>query len=328
MTDPIFVLSPPRSFSSVVSTILGQHPELHTFPELQILWWDTIDQLLSARTQTTQRRYAPPGLIRAIAFIHEQIQDSPSCARACLWLSNNRSMTTAELFDYMRDAHAPLLCIEKSPSLSKSIDRLLRLFKLYPNAKFIHLTRSVLGNSKSLKEFFEHRDAEGISNSLTSHPLRSAQNYPLMWYGIHQNILKFRSIIPASNFLTVKGESILSNPHQVLPQICRWLGISSDPLSIESMLHPEKSPYSFFGPAIAACGNDPKFITSPQFRLMKKKPSTSDSVRQYFDVEANSNFTEYFSRQTSDTSVLQQLKDYNHTIVDLILDTESQLGYV
>ena len=326
MSEPIFLLSPPRSFSSVVSSIIGQHPQLYCFPELHLLWRDDVEHVLSSKSNITQSRFAPSGLLRAIAQIHEQVQNSASCSRAWMWLANHRSLSTMELFDYLCKAHEPKLCIEKSPGNTRSIDRMIRLFKFYPKAKFIHLTRSVVGSSKSLKEFFEHRDSNQGERKSLRHPLVK-DNYALMWYATHKSILKFRSIIPPSNFLTVKGESILTEPHSVLPQICEWLGVSTDERSIDEMLHPENSPYAFFGPRMAPCGNDPKFITNPEFRPMRRKQYSSEQVRTYLNSNDRSNFTRYYIEKSSSDADISRLQDWNQSLLELVLDIEAQLGY-
>lgn len=326
MIEPIFLLSPPRSFSSVVSSIIGQHPELYCFPELHLLWRDNVDHVLSSKSNVSQARFAPSGLLRAIAQIHENVQNSVSCSRAWMWLENNRSLTTKQLFNYLCDAHAPKLCIEKSPGNTQSIDRMIRLFKFYPNAKFIHLTRSVVGASKSLKEFLEYQESNQGQRKGLRHPL-AKDNYALMWYAIHKSILKFRSIIPPSNFLTVKGESILSEPHVVLPQICEWLGVSTDSNSIDEMLHPEKSPYAYFGPRMAPCGNDPKFITNPEFRPMRKKDYSVEQVRSYLNSSDRSNFARYYIEKSESPAIVSRLQDWNQSLLELVLDIEAQLGY-
>jgi hypothetical protein len=324
MVEPIFLLSPPRSFSSVVSSILGQHPELYCFPELHLLYRDDIGHLLSNKSNIKYARFAPSGLLRAIAQVHEGKQDSAACSRAWMWLVNNQSMTSKELFEYLCQPFYPKACIDKSPPNTKTIDRMVRLFKFYPNARFIHLTRSFVGASKSLKEFFEFRRT--VHSPAAGHPMVK-ENYALMWYAMHRNILKFRSIVPPSNFLTVSGEAILSDPRVVLPQICRWLGVSSDSSCIDAMLKPEESPYAFYGPRMAPCGNDPKFITNPEFRQMKRKKYSREVVREFLASNGKPAFTSYYLNKLEDEDAVARLKSWDFSMLELVMDMEAQLGY-
>ena len=45
--DPLVILSPARSFSSVVSTMIGEHPQLYGFPELHICTSDSLEDVIS-----------------------------------------------------------------------------------------------------------------------------------------------------------------------------------------------------------------------------------------------------------------------------------------
>src|ERR1700676_2245035 len=46
VADPVFILAPPRSFTSVIGTMVGQHPQLYGLAETKLLayknmaaWW-------------------------------------------------------------------------------------------------------------------------------------------------------------------------------------------------------------------------------------------------------------------------------------------------
>lgn len=288
------------------------------------MWRDSVEQVLTSKNNISRARFAPSGLLRAIAQAHERKQDSASIARAWMWLMNNQAMSTRELFSHLCEAYPSKMCIEKSPENTRRVDRMVKILRLFPDAKFIHLTRSVVGSSKSLKEFLEHKSSK--NRKALENPLVK-DNYSLFWYQIHMNILKFRSIVEPRNFLSVRGESILSDPHTVLPQICEWLGVSACKSSIDEMMHPEKSPYSFFGPRLAPCGNDPKFITNPEFRLMRKKDHSLDSVRSYLESGGRSSFTRHFIANSKDELTTARLTKWNNDILERLLDMESQLGY-
>ena len=46
--DPVFILAPPRSFTSVAAAMLGRHPELFALPETNLPSFDTVGDLLTA----------------------------------------------------------------------------------------------------------------------------------------------------------------------------------------------------------------------------------------------------------------------------------------
>ena len=144
MKEPLFILSPPRSFSSLVSSMIGQHPELHAFPELQIFNVPTLGDMME-RNRKRYNRLASPGSIRSIAEVHEQKQTDESCTRAWLWLQQRAGWSPVDFFNYLREQidHA----IEKTPfNCKRALETIIRTYQM-PN---IYITRSVNGNAKSL----------------------------------------------------------------------------------------------------------------------------------------------------------------------------------
>src|SRR5437667_5442869 len=82
--DPIFILSPPPSFSSFFAAMLGQHPRLYAIPETHRFvaetlheWWDTC-----AKTSFNM----PHGLVRAVAELVYGGQNELTVQLARPWL--------------------------------------------------------------------------------------------------------------------------------------------------------------------------------------------------------------------------------------------------
>ena len=336
MRVPIFILSPPRSYSSVVSSILGEHPELHSFPELQIFKFKTIEELIKQEMKGTEadieslQRYgkgekkpsnrirpAPPGLLRAISFLHEGIQNEASLTRAWLWLLNNQTMNIDELFIYLCSGFEPARCIEKTPANSSYLKRLIRILKSFPDAKFLHLTRSCLPSLKSIDEFLQLKAVSSKPKFVINHPV-------MIWYKMHSTIKRFRQFLNSEQYLMIRGEDILSEPYNVLPCICEWIGISESRESVDFMLQPEKSPYAFFGPPKIAGGNDPKFMDSPKFRLRVQKSYNANDIKSYFEIESNRWF---LSTISGSEYSLARLKAMDRKILESIFSMERSLGY-
>ncbi|MEA3277491.1 MAG: sulfotransferase, partial [Pseudomonadota bacterium] len=59
----LIILSPPRSFSSVVSTVIGQHPDLYGFPELHLFIGDTVQEVIDVEYGKANY-FGPPGVLR------------------------------------------------------------------------------------------------------------------------------------------------------------------------------------------------------------------------------------------------------------------------
>lgn len=300
MKEPLFILSPPRSFSSLISSMIGQHPELHAFPELQIFNVPTLGDMM-ARNRKRYNRLASPGSIRSIAEVHEQKQTDESCTRAWLWLQQRAEWNPVDFFNYLREQIDPQIAIEKTPFNTCNARALETIIRTYPNAKYLHLTRSVNGNAKSLKEFLKDQDqalGRKKSKQLTSRDL--TREYPAcIWYTCHRNILNIKSLVIESNFIQIKGEDLLNHPERVLRSFCTWMNIDTTATSIDSMMRPHESPYACVGPKIAGGGNDGKFMRQPVLKLRNTKQSkglhthTERAEDQHYKFDFERFFKEY-----------------------------------
>ena len=308
--------------------MIGQHPQLHTFPELQIFNDDTLAEMIT-RNQERFRRLASAGAIRAIAQVHEQEQTDESCTRAWLWIQKNRHWTSEQFFNYLRERIDPLIGIEKTPVNTWKLSRLKRIIRCYPNAKFVHLTRSVNDNAKSLKEFIKEQDKllkRKPSSELTGRAM--SREYPAsVWHICHRNIMTIKPLIKQGNYLRIKGEDLLNQPEKILTQLCKWLDIKYNHTAIQAMLRPYESPYAFVGPRIAVGGNDGKFMRSPEF-----KPKTNPREETYRDLPEqryiNLNHEQFFSQYKKlTTSDLQAIQKWSSQITSEITTMQKRLGY-
>ncbi len=331
MKEPLFVLSPPRSFSSLVSTMIGQHPELHAFPELQVFNEETLGDMM-AKNNKRYNRLASPGSIRSIAEVHEQKQTDESCTRAWLWLQKHAEWSPSEFFNYLREQVAPQIAIEKTPFNSCKASALETIVQTYPNAKYLHLTRSINGNAKSLKEFLKDQDqalGRKKSKKLTSRDL--TREYPAsIWYTCHRNILNIKPLINASNFLQIKGEDLLNHPEKVLSNFCKWMNIDITATSINSMIRPHESPYACIGPKIAGGGNDGKFMRQPVLKLKNTEKSkilrtyTEPAEDQYYKLGFKKFFKEY--KELSEYEI-KRIECWHAQLSEEIYAMQERLGY-
>ena len=330
MREPLFILSPPRSFSSLISSMLGQHPELHAFPELQIFSDETIGDMMK-KNKRRHNRLSSPGSIRAIAELHEHQQTDESCTRAWLWLQKHSEWNPSDLFDYLRKRIDPQIAVEKSPVNTCNANRLEAIIRTYPNAKFLHLTRSVNGNAKSLKEFINNQDK--LLGSVGVHQLTRralSREYPAsVWYICHRNILSMKSLIKSPNFLQIKGEDLLNHPRQMLTQFCQWMDIDVSMKCINSMLRPHESPYAFVGPKIAVGGNDGKFMRQPVLKLKKQSSKSTqthreDAEKKYHKLDSSAFFKQF---KTMSDHELRQAEAWCAQLSAEINEMQARLGY-
>lgn len=262
---PVFVLAPARSNSSVVAAMVGMHPQLYGFPELSLWRGETVGDLLADRPG---RRGLPAkartaGLARAVAEVFTGRQDTASVEWARKWLADRDGWEVAAVFDELQGRVAPLTALEKSPENSNRQDYLERLSAAYPEARFIHVTRHPVPTVKSMYRAWKPMRLWDVPDDLFHLYLIGT------WLFHHGRIRAFTESLAPQRWIRVRSEDVLNSPGRALAEICRWLGLDSGEAALESMKHPEKSPFARLGPHNAPGGNDPAFLASPKPRKVE-----------------------------------------------------------
>ena len=314
MSELLVILSPPRSFSSVVSTMIGEHPQIYGFPELHIFLGDTIREVLDAELKRSPHYAGPPGVLRALAMLHEGVQTTSTIVRAAAWLNERRDWSSKRLMDYLLEKVAPKVGVEKSPVTSIRPQFLERVYALYPNAYYLHLTRHPLPSRNSIKEFQDRK----IGKAQDTESRRSMDQF-LQWHYIHTNIVRFTNGLPLGQTMRIKGEDVLSQPDIFLPQIAEWMGLRTDQEAIEAMKHPENSPYAVPGPPPARGGNDPKFMRDPKLRKSNvRQPSLADFFAKGENIDwLSARFTTALEKSPLKMAPRQQFEEEISTMAAL-----------
>ncbi|MDE1147076.1 MAG: sulfotransferase [Azospirillaceae bacterium] len=253
LPPPVFILCPPRSFSSVICAMLGQHPDLYGFPELNLFLGDTVDELLLLPAGLMS------GLLRALAQVHEGRQTAGTVAAARDWLEARRDWPVRDLFDHLRREVAPRAAIDKSPLTALFPAALARADAGYPDARFLHVTRHPATALPSLRGHVAMAPGGGRTRKPGSREARAA----LVWCASHTRILTFTQALPPARTLLLRGEDLLADPAGVMPRLAEWLGVDRSAAALAAAHHPEASPYAHPGPRNARLGNDPHFQAAP-----------------------------------------------------------------
>lgn len=292
MTAPLFLLAPPRSYTSLINAMIGQHPQAFGLPELNLfnveqlkdLWRRVSDEI----GDDSNRRQ---GLLRAVAEIYAGEQSSATITMAQHWAAARQEKPTGDVYKELVMKLDPLIPVEKSPAYTISTKRLTRIYETFPNARFIHLVRHPIPQCKSVMNLNNGIFALFV-NALEFKDDRAIVEPQISWHDININILNFLNMVPENQQMRIKGEDIMTNPREYLAKICRWLGIRDDDAAIEEMMHPERSVFACFGPINALFGNDPNFLRGPTFRQHTPKipplddplPWRDDDQRLYPEV--------------------------------------------
>jgi hypothetical protein len=279
INQPLFILALPRSFTSVICAMLGQHPEMYGLPEMHFFSAETIGDWL----KRCERARAPiaHGPLRAAAELIYGAQTEQTITLAQGWLRRRSHYTTGLLLESLAEKVAPQILVDKSPSMVRRPEFLRRAYRMFPQARFIHLLRHPVSQGKSVMKFIQTASRTGPVPEwllrLGGNASRSGLFKPLeldpqqSWYERNLNVCEFLTSVPDSQKMQLRGEDVLTEPDLHLRHVATWLGIRTDAEAIEQMKHPERSPYACFGPKNARAGNDPSFLSNPVLRPAQVK---------------------------------------------------------
>ncbi|HEY9632050.1 MAG TPA: sulfotransferase [Coleofasciculaceae cyanobacterium] len=271
--QPIFILGAPRSFTSLICAMLGQHPETYGVPELNLFITENLEQLLQRLKGV--RQFQMHGLLRTIAQLYAGEQTILSVDMAYRWIFNRIHESTGDVYVELCGKVAPLPIVDKSPAYATKPEILTRIHKTFPNARYLHLLRHPRTQGESMMKV-----ANGVlallsgSIDYSTKPITIDPQFG--WYSLQRNILDFLSTVPAEQQMRLRGEDILNDPRSHFETLCQWLNLAWDESIFQAMLHPEDSPYASIGPYGSHLGNDPNFLKSPAFRYRSVASSYLD----------------------------------------------------
>jgi hypothetical protein len=272
MAAPLFLLAPPRSYTSLVNAMLGQHPQAFGLPEMCLfnvellvdLWRGSQGEIAENGSMVRH------GLLRAVSEIYCGEQSSATINMALRWASAREELTTAAVFQEIVAKLDPLVVVEKSPSYTMSVARMRAMLAAFPDARFLHLVRHPIAQAKSVMAINDG------AFTIKVNAFEIGEDYALMepqiaWHDLNLNILDFLDDVAPERQMCMRGEEIMGNPQYHLAAIARWAGLRDDTEAIDAMMHPERSPFACFGPINALFGNDPNFLAGATFRPHKPK---------------------------------------------------------
>ena len=267
MAAPLFLLAPPRSYTSLVNAMLGQHPQAFGLPEMCLFNVDTlVDLWKGSKTEIAENgSMVRHGLLRAVAEIYCGEQSATTVNMALAWASRREEWETGRVFQEIVAKLHPLVAVEKSPSYTMSVKRMQAMHRAFPDARFLHLVRHPVAQCKSLMAINDG------AFSLKVEGFELGEDYALLepqiaWHDLNLNILDFLDEVPPERQMRMRGEDIMADPRRHLAEIARWAGLRDDDEAVDAMMHPEQSPFACFGPINALFGNDPNFLAGPTFR--------------------------------------------------------------
>ncbi len=232
----IFVLSPPRSGSTLLRVMLAGHPGLFAPPELDLLSFNTLAERRAAFSGKYEFWLGGP--IKALTELLDCPADEAvrrmDALEAAGWTTKQFYRQLQEWIAASRPAApipwagAPRVLVDKTPVYPMDAQILARMEQDFRDARYIHLVRHPFATVYSFMEarleeiFFRHE-----------HPFSIRELAELVYTASHQNILAFLKDIPPARQHRVWFEELVSEPRTVMEELCRFLEVEFHPDMLE-----------------------------------------------------------------------------------------------
>lgn len=214
ITDPIFILSAPRSGSTLLRVMLAGHPQLFSPPELHLLGFRTIQDrergLGLCRSEACQKHGKCDqrhGLQRALMEL-QQIDDAASRKLIDAMLERNEPITA--VYNQLFQLATPKRLVDKTPTYAARLETLERAECLFPAAHYIYL----------------HRHPYAVIESLLRNAFEpSLDKAESVWRVANENALKFLETVSPERRTRIAYEQLVIEPERTMRSLCADLHI-------------------------------------------------------------------------------------------------------
>ncbi len=218
----VFVLSPPRSGSTLLRVMLAGNARLFAPPEMDLLSFSTMQERRKALQG--HRDLWEEAVLRVIM---ELLQCDVPCAEKMLREWEEKDLPTQEVYRIIQEWADGRLLVDKTPTYALYPHILKRAEMYFQDPYYIHLTRHPYGTIFSILE--SKVDQQFID---FHHPFSRSELAELVWLESHRNILQFLNEIPRERVIRLRFEDLVANPRQEMERVCQFLGIEFDPLML------------------------------------------------------------------------------------------------
>lgn len=211
----VFVLSAPRSGSTLLRVMLAGHPGLFSPPELHLLPFNN----LADRQAKLGQSFLDEGLQRALMEL-KSIGSAESKALLEQFLQQN--LSTQKVYAELQQLAGGRMLVDKSPSYADSLETLRRAELMFKGAKYIHLVRHPLA---VIDSFVKNRMDRliGLDNV---DPYQTAES---IWQRMNDNIATFLQGVDPDRQLLVRYESLVTDAGATMQAVSSFIGLPYDP---------------------------------------------------------------------------------------------------
>jgi amino acid adenylation domain-containing protein len=239
----VFLLSAPRSGSTLLRVMLAGHPGLFCPPELHLLPFNTLGEW----KEKLGRTYLDEGLIRA--FMELKGLD-PESGKEYVQSLVDQDLPVQEVYALLQDLAQPRLLVDKSPSYAADLAILQRAEELFTDPRYIFLVRhpyTMIQSSVKMR-------IDRLLDAQEADPYFFSEQ---VWATSNSNSLDFLGHLAEDRYRLVHFEDLVRAPEQEGRKLCEFLGLPFN----ERLLNPYEGARMTDGVYTRSMGvGDPNFM--------------------------------------------------------------------
>ena len=284
-----FILSSPRSGSTLLRVMLAGHPNLSSPPELHLLPFATMQE----REEELGISQLGEGLKRAFMNL-KNIDAAASQKLVEKLIAENLSVK--EVYGMLQQLAGDRLLVDKSPTYASNKETLERAETIFNKPKYIHLVR----HPYSVIESFTRMRMDKLIGKGNANPHKLAES---IWNDSNQNILDFAREIDSDRYYLVKYEELVMQPREIMTGVCDFLGVPFNSAVL--------TPYTGDRMTDGVYDNSMS-LGDPNFRDRQKiDAKLGDKWREIKLPQVLGVYTQQIARQLN-YQLLQEAENYNH----------------
>jgi acyl carrier protein len=213
----VFLLTSPRSGSTLLRIILAGHPRLFAPPELHLLDYADLAQRKAALGNELNEHLLT-GTVRALMQLTPCSQDE---AAATMCRYEEQQLSTRDFYFLLHQLLGGRLLVDKSPIYCLHPSVLQRAENEFDQPRYIHLVRHPNGMIRS----FEDAKIDVLMPFMRESGYSRRQLAELTWLVSHENASTFLRTIPAERQILVRFEDMVQESESTGRRLCDFLGL-------------------------------------------------------------------------------------------------------
>ncbi|MCP4270015.1 MAG: sulfotransferase [Candidatus Brocadiaceae bacterium] len=208
LKEPIFITGYPRSGTTLLQCMLSAHSHLFSLPETHFF-----SEVMNKLCKPADATLTDQDVCQAFKQLQKLMNIEDTFFDKFLTAKGENSVTGKQLFEFVinhfrpgSDSDNSLKVVEKTPMHALFVHEILQV---YLDARFIHIVR-------------DPRDSISSTMNLPMNRSKWLPFYISSWRQVIQKIKAETKLKPNSIF-TLRYEDLVSNPVQILQEICQFL---------------------------------------------------------------------------------------------------------